>query len=58
MTHPRPHPLPATPDPSLEDISPDADMEVVVEILRQTHPDLDAEDIITLVREVMEMPGR
>lgn len=58
MTYPRQHPLPAKPDPSLEDISPDADIEVVVEILRQTHPDLDAEDIIALVREVMDTPGR
>lgn len=58
MSHSRQHTLPAPADTSAEDISPVADMEAVVEILRQTHPDLDAEEIMALVREAMEAPGR
>ena len=57
MTHPRQHPLPAHADPSHDDIAPMADLDEVLEILRQAHPELDAEDLVARVREIMETSG-
>lgn len=34
-----------------------ADFDEVVQILRQAHPELDAEDLVALVREIMETSG-
>lgn len=46
------------PNPTAEDISPTVDLEAVLDILRQTHPDLAEEDILSLIREVMEKAAR
>ena len=46
------------PSPATEDISPTVDLEAVMDILRQTHPDLADEDILSLIRDVIEKSGR
>lgn len=54
MTSQRQGQAPAHPAQAFEDIPDSVDPEAVVDILRQAHPDLVDEDILGLLRAVME----